>query len=390
MLQGLLIAILIQSILLALLCFSIRKHDRATVWLGGYLLAIAIQRIIHLAVHYTTFIDTYDALIVSYELTVLAGYWCLHRAALGWLKQETPWANRLPIGLSILYTIGFFIGYFGGYWPEASQYYAHPYSVVSYLVVCSYCFIIAYDSLKRIRAFRNSEEPVTEPRTWLILNSLRWLFFYAVGRCLMVITFLALRPTQPDPSSEMSDLDYNYLVVVNILLIGLLAIMAYFTLRNPSVFNLLEVAQTVEQKMVMAMLPDDTTVTVRANISDAEMQLIIAQVQAYMERERPWLNPRLTQAKLADLIGVPAYKLSHTLNQASGQHFNGYVNEYRIRYACELLLAPDRQRDTMYAIALDSGFASEAPFYAAFKKITGESPTAWKLKKTALDSSNQA
>jgi AraC-like DNA-binding protein len=81
--------------------------------------------------------------------------------------------------------------------------------------------------------------------------------------------------------------------------------------------------------------------------------------------------------------------LSHTLNQVSGQNFNGYVNEFRIRHACDLLMQPERQRDTMYAIVLDAGFASEAPFYAAFKKITGESPSAWKSKKTTLDSSNQ-
>jgi AraC-like DNA-binding protein len=49
-----------------------------------------------------------------------------------------------------------------------------------------------------------------------------------------------------------------------------------------------------------------------------------------------------------------------------------------VEYAKMLLSDPARALHTMYAIALDSGFASEVPFYAAFKKHTGLSPAAWR------------
>jgi uncharacterized membrane protein YecN with MAPEG domain len=88
MLQGLLIAILIQSLLLALLCFSARKSDHGTLWLGGYLLTIAVQRIMHLVIHYSDFIHQHVGLLFTYECLVIAGYWCLHRAALSWLGQR--------------------------------------------------------------------------------------------------------------------------------------------------------------------------------------------------------------------------------------------------------------------------------------------------------------
>jgi hypothetical protein len=53
------------------------------------------------------------------------------------------------------------------------------------------------------------------------------------------------------------------------------------------VFNQVVQEQTVEQKVVMAMLPEDAAVTVKLTLSDLEMKHIIERLQQYMDREKP-------------------------------------------------------------------------------------------------------
>jgi signal transduction histidine kinase len=191
------------------------------------------------------------------------------------------------VTLLLLYVSGFFIIYAQGYWPKVMDYYQHPYATLSYLAECGYCIFMAFDSLKRIKRFRAKEQTTVEARIWLVISALRWLFIYAIVRTSIVILFLILRNSFADYNIEIASADHAYLIVVNTLLIGLLAIMAYFTLRNPMVFNQVVQEQTVEQKVVMAMLPEDAAVTVKMTLSNLEMKHIIERLQQYMDREKP-------------------------------------------------------------------------------------------------------
>lgn len=63
------------------------------------------------------------------------------------------------------------------------------------------------------------------------------------------------------------------------------------------------------------------------------------------------------------------------LKKATGISFNDYLNNLRVKYACELLLSTDL---SIQNIAFDSGFHSVEYFYATFKKFYGITPAKYR------------
>ncbi|MFH1805449.1 MAG: helix-turn-helix domain-containing protein [Pseudomonadota bacterium] len=85
-------------------------------------------------------------------------------------------------------------------------------------------------------------------------------------------------------------------------------------------------------------------------------------------------DPLVSLPKLARAVGISPNQLSYVLNRHVGQNFFDYVNNARIDEARAVLLAePDR---TILDIALSVGFNSKSTFNLAFRKLTGETPSA--------------
>lgn len=115
------------------------------------------------------------------------------------------------------------------------------------------------------------------------------------------------------------------------------------------------------------------------NGETASLQL--NQLQAFMEANEPYLDPKLSLSSLSDQMAMIPREVSELLNQSLGVHFFDFVNGYRIKKAQHLLLAQPRQ--SIIEILYDVGFNSKSSFNAAFKKHTGLTPSAYR----ALDAS---
>jgi AraC-like DNA-binding protein len=63
------------------------------------------------------------------------------------------------------------------------------------------------------------------------------------------------------------------------------------------------------------------------------------------------------------------------LNAQLTLSFYDFVNGYRVREVQQRLVGPDGARYTYLALALEAGFASKSTFNAAFKKLTGVTPS---------------
>jgi AraC-like DNA-binding protein len=95
----------------------------------------------------------------------------------------------------------------------------------------------------------------------------------------------------------------------------------------------------------------------------------------YMESEKPYLNPTLTINELAEKINILPKFLSQTINQNLNQNFYEFINDYRIKYAMQLLSSTSKTDYTVLEIAYECGFNSKSVFNSAFKKITNTTPT---------------
>lgn len=102
---------------------------------------------------------------------------------------------------------------------------------------------------------------------------------------------------------------------------------------------------------------------------------------AYMQQERPYLSPGLTLKELAAQLTMPQAELSRLINQAYGQHFNDFINQYRVKAVQNAILAPEHAHLSLLGIALECGFNSKATFNRVFKQHVGLSPSAWRNKE---------
>lgn len=114
------------------------------------------------------------------------------------------------------------------------------------------------------------------------------------------------------------------------------------------------------------------------------LQNIADNADRIMRERRLYLNSSLTLDKLAREIGSNRTYLSKALSEKKGMNYRSYLNEYRVKYAKELLCSKDY---TLLDIAIVSGFKNEKTFYNALVQSGDKS---WKsVKKRYLYRKNE-
>lgn len=109
--------------------------------------------------------------------------------------------------------------------------------------------------------------------------------------------------------------------------------------------------------------------------SSAIDQFLYDRCCRYMTDRRPFLVPSFTLQDLANAVFTNKAYLSKTINHYSGKNFRQYVNYYRVMYSMELFRNNMSLRVTQLSEL--SGFRSETSYFQSFKKVMGESPSAW-------------
>lgn len=95
---------------------------------------------------------------------------------------------------------------------------------------------------------------------------------------------------------------------------------------------------------------------------------------AYMNAEKPYLEPDLSLSDLARRMHTNPVVLSQGINAGIGKNFNDFVNEYRVEEFKRQVQNPENAHLSFLGLALDCGFNSKATFNRAFRKFTGQSP----------------
>ena len=91
-------------------------------------------------------------------------------------------------------------------------------------------------------------------------------------------------------------------------------------------------------------------------------------------KEKLYLEPSLTLRSVADRLGTNTKYLSQVVNHYSGNHFQFFINNYRIEEVKRKIVSEDFGNFTLYGIALQCGFKNKSTFYKVFKEITGQTP----------------
>lgn len=195
-------------------------------------------------------------------------------------------------------------------------------------------------------------------------STYNWLFQITVLSCVahtFVITrwFLAFSSFQ------------EYIPYINLAIsLSVLCITTFFVLKamyRPELF-----------KGVDINLTPSTSHPKKKHIPNQEDTEAVQKLSSFMTEHKPYLDFELTLQKLAAQIEMPERELSALINQHLGKHFFDFINEHRINDAMQLLKDPSQQELTILEILYAVGFNSKSSFYTAFKKATGQTPTAFR------------
>lgn len=121
----------------------------------------------------------------------------------------------------------------------------------------------------------------------------------------------------------------------------------------------------------------------KANPIDLKnLKAIMIQIDEFMVSSESYSNSELTIMDLNEKIKIHPKRISTAINTIRGQNFNSYVNQLRIKKA-ELLLKDKASKNlSVEGIGSEVGFHSKSAFYTAFKRVTGTTPSKYKLKHT--------
>ena len=109
--------------------------------------------------------------------------------------------------------------------------------------------------------------------------------------------------------------------------------------------------------------------------SDAER---MQRIRDLMEKEQLFLQKGLRIDDVATRMASNQKYISACINQNTGKAFTDFVNEYRVRYAQELLVSQKELK--IQDIGERAGFSSNVSFHRNFLKITGKTPAEWRQK----------
>jgi AraC-like DNA-binding protein len=109
------------------------------------------------------------------------------------------------------------------------------------------------------------------------------------------------------------------------------------------------------------------------DVDEEKDRTIVAALDAYVETNKPHLDPDLTLSRLSRKLLIPAKQLSAAINRVKAENVSRYINRKRIEEACAHLA----RSGNVTAAMLESGFNTKSNFNREFLRVTGVNPSKW-------------
>jgi AraC-like DNA-binding protein len=155
----------------------------------------------------------------------------------------------------------------------------------------------------------------------------------------------------------------NY-IFPNIIIKGIL--FSYFPLSAFFLFKLNKINSTENLDTL-----DATFISINENLISA------------LENDLIYLNQDINIKEFAKTIGTNEKYLSQLINKKYKTSYSNFINKYRVEHAKKMLLNNEYDNYTIQSIGIMSGFKSKSSFNLTFKKISGITPTEFKMSKGA-------
>lgn len=121
-------------------------------------------------------------------------------------------------------------------------------------------------------------------------------------------------------------------------------------------------------------------------IDHVEAETLLQKLDQLMLAKSLYKNPQLKLNEVANELSIPKHQLSQLLNDNLGKPFRTFINEYRIKAACQML--GTNHQLSLEGIGYEVGFRSKSTFFTTFKKIQEVTPAQYQQKIMAKSHEN--
>ncbi|QLG44207.1 helix-turn-helix domain-containing protein [Costertonia aggregata] len=358
---------LIQGLTLGILLIIInKKKHKSTFFLGLFLLLYAVERINPILES----LDIYKFYPELYRLP-FNFFWLLYPLFYVYTQQVCIFADK-KIQYWVLYPgiLAFFVQVVIFFLPYEEKLIIVDTLWFKAFIICGFIYgiIIGIWNLKLIS---NHKSEVKNVFSLLESKELQWakvfLLFAISGSILYIIQYYAL------PNNVYSNI---FFVLFDLIVIYWVS---YHGVEQRNVLSLLSKSEMFGNKG--DKIPSQPNLPVN---SYEGMKELMVEIDDYMKQSESFMQTELTIVDVAKGLNIHPKRISTTINTMCHVNFNTYVNQFRIRKAEKLL---DNQEDlnlSIEGIGNEVGFHSKSAFYAAFKKITGTTPTKYKQGRAKL------
>lgn len=127
----------------------------------------------------------------------------------------------------------------------------------------------------------------------------------------------------------------------------------------------------------------------KQGLPDEEKNRILLNLDRLMKTEKAFRQKQISLNALASGLSTNTTYLSRIINENFGMNFSNYLNAYRIREAQKMFGQNKHESMTLEGIAESIGFQSRSTFNAAFKKITGVTPSVYLKNLKEIKENNE-
>lgn len=112
-------------------------------------------------------------------------------------------------------------------------------------------------------------------------------------------------------------------------------------------------------------------------VPNREDDAIASALENLMQSRQIYRDPDLNLGRIARKMNLPARRVSMAVNRVHGVSVSQYVNDYRIRAACETLVTTD---EPVTRLMFDCGFISKSNFNREFLRVAGTNPSEFRRR----------
>lgn len=367
------------------------RENKNTIYLGTFLIIISIYSLTHF---FSVFGNSAFWLAIFYgnfsPLMILAGPFLFFyiRGVIrdNYILEKTDFLHFIPAAIVFIGNIPYYLTPFSvklelaqriindmDQLKFASINFIFPISV-NYVMRITSLLVYVFYSYYKIWKFRPSAKKTLPTQQYLL--TYRWLNMFFISLIILLFAFALITSDflQKTPKETYGELNlvHNLSGIMFTLLSGSLLFFPQVLYGFPVYQDLSDMRKTkipaVQSKRINNREDEDL------DEEDNPFIDLRDQINAYLEDEKPYLNPDFSIGDLATALKAPQHHVSYCLRVLFKQSFPKLKTTLRIQYAIEMMKSAEFEHLSIEGIGQMAGFSSRSSFYSAFQAEIGCSP----------------